>query len=101
MDNLGAHKPKRIRELIEGRGCELVYLPSYSPDYNLNRRSLRQDQEPAAQGSSQEQRGSDRSDSSGAILCDHCRRHPRLLSTCGIPSCRSTIVKRAVTVVCC
>jgi hypothetical protein len=34
MDNLGAHRPKRIRELIEGRGCELVNLPAYSPDYN-------------------------------------------------------------------
>jgi transposase len=34
MDNLSAHKPKRIRESIEQRGCELVYLPSYSPDYN-------------------------------------------------------------------
>jgi len=34
MDNLGAHRPHRIRELIEERGCELVYLPSYSPDYN-------------------------------------------------------------------
>jgi transposase len=34
MDNLGAHKPERIRELIEQRGCELLYLPSYSPDYN-------------------------------------------------------------------
>src|SRR5215212_11108149 len=34
MDNLGAHRPKRIRELIEGRGCELVYLPPYSPDLN-------------------------------------------------------------------
>ena len=34
MDNLGAHRPKRIRELIEARGCELLYLPSYSPDYN-------------------------------------------------------------------
>ena len=33
-DNLGAHRPKRIRELIEARGCELIYLPSYSPDYN-------------------------------------------------------------------
>jgi hypothetical protein len=32
MDNLGAHRPKRIRELIEGRGCELIYLPPYSPD---------------------------------------------------------------------
>jgi transposase len=34
MDNLGAHKPRRIRELIEGQGCELLYLPAYSPDYN-------------------------------------------------------------------
>jgi transposase len=34
MDNLSAHKGERIRELIEGCGCELVYLPSYSPDLN-------------------------------------------------------------------
>lgn len=34
MDNLGAHRPKSIRELIEERGCELIYLPSYSPDLN-------------------------------------------------------------------
>jgi transposase len=34
MDNLGAHQPKRIRELIEARGAEMVYLPSYSPDLN-------------------------------------------------------------------
>jgi transposase len=34
MDNLSAHKGERIRELIEGRGCELLYLPSYSPDLN-------------------------------------------------------------------
>jgi transposase len=34
MDNLSAHKGERVRELIEGRGCELLYLPSYSPDYN-------------------------------------------------------------------
>jgi transposase len=34
MDNLGAHRPRRVRELIEARGCELVYLPSYSPDLN-------------------------------------------------------------------
>lgn len=34
MDNLTAHKTARVRELIEGRGCELVYLPAYSPDYN-------------------------------------------------------------------
>jgi transposase len=34
LDKLGAHKPQRIRELIEARGAELVFLPSYSPDLN-------------------------------------------------------------------
>jgi transposase len=34
MDNLGAHRPKKVRELIEGEGCELLYLPPYSPDLN-------------------------------------------------------------------
>jgi transposase len=34
MDKLPAHKRARVRELIEGRGCQLLYLPSYSPDYN-------------------------------------------------------------------
>jgi transposase len=34
MDNLSAHKAERVRELIEGEGCELIYLPPYSPDYN-------------------------------------------------------------------
>ena len=33
MDNLGAHKAERIRELIEGVGCELVFLPGYSPGF--------------------------------------------------------------------
>ena len=34
MDNLSSHKSSRIRELIEERGCELLYLPPYSPDLN-------------------------------------------------------------------
>ncbi len=34
MDRLPAHKRGRVRELIEEQGCELLYLPSYSPDYN-------------------------------------------------------------------
>ena len=34
MDNLPAHKPARVRELIEEQGCELIYLPAYSPDLN-------------------------------------------------------------------
>jgi transposase len=34
MDNLSAHKGERVRELIERRGCEVLYLPPYSPDLN-------------------------------------------------------------------
>jgi transposase len=34
MDNLSSHKGSRIRELIEARACELLYLPAYSPDLN-------------------------------------------------------------------
>ena len=34
MDNLSAHKRARVRELIEERGCELLYLPPYSSDLN-------------------------------------------------------------------
>ena len=41
MDNLSAHKGERVRELIEERGCELIYLPSYSPDFNLSRKLSR------------------------------------------------------------
>jgi transposase len=34
LDGLGAHRPSRIRELIEARGADLVFLPSNSPDLN-------------------------------------------------------------------
>src|SRR5260370_30134413 len=34
LDNLSAHKGARIRQLIEERGCELLFLPAYSPDYS-------------------------------------------------------------------
>ena len=34
MDNLSSHKVNRVRELIEGRVCKLLYLPPYSPDLN-------------------------------------------------------------------
>jgi len=34
MDNLSIHKVNRVRELIEGSGARLLYLPPYSPDLN-------------------------------------------------------------------
>jgi len=41
MDNLSAHKGGRVREIVEGVGCELVYLPPYSPDSIRSRRRSR------------------------------------------------------------
>ncbi len=34
LDNLSAHKVTGIRELVEARGAQLLYLPPYSPDLN-------------------------------------------------------------------
>jgi transposase len=34
MDNLSAHKGGRVRQIVEGRGCEPLYLPPYSPDFD-------------------------------------------------------------------
>lgn len=34
LDNLAVHKSPRARALIEGAGCQLHFLPSYSPDFN-------------------------------------------------------------------
>lgn len=34
MDNASFHKSKRTRELIESVGCQVIFLPPYSPDLN-------------------------------------------------------------------
>lgn len=34
LDNVKTHCNPRIEELIRSRGCEVRYLPPYSPDYN-------------------------------------------------------------------
>ena len=34
LDGLGAHRTRRVRELVEARGADLLFLPSYSPDLN-------------------------------------------------------------------
>lgn len=33
-DNLSVHKSARARQLIESAGCQVVFLPPYSPDFN-------------------------------------------------------------------
>nr|WP_236065205.1 transposase [Reticulibacter mediterranei] len=34
MDNLAAHKGKKVEQLIQNKGCQLLFLPGYSPDFS-------------------------------------------------------------------
>ena len=34
MDNLQVHKSRRVKELIESVGAEVLFLPPYSPDFS-------------------------------------------------------------------
>jgi transposase len=34
LDNLKAHQCDEVEKLIKAAGCELIYLPAYSPDFN-------------------------------------------------------------------
>jgi transposase len=34
MDNLRVHKSARVRQLLEDKGCELLFLPASSPDFS-------------------------------------------------------------------
>jgi transposase len=34
LDNLAVHKQAPLRQLIQATGCRVLFLPSYSPDFN-------------------------------------------------------------------
>lgn len=34
LDNLSVHKQAPLRRAIEGAGCRVLFLPTYSPDFN-------------------------------------------------------------------
>lgn len=34
LDNLSIHLGSRVKEAIEKRGCQLLFLPAYSPDFS-------------------------------------------------------------------
>ena len=40
MDNLAAHKGKKVEQLIQARSCQLLFLPAYSPDFSPYARNL-------------------------------------------------------------
>jgi transposase len=46
MDNLSAHKGERIKEMIEQRGCQLVYLPQPTLRISIPSRNLYENVKP-------------------------------------------------------
>jgi transposase len=34
LDNLAAHTGERVRQLVEASGCQVRFLPAYSPDFS-------------------------------------------------------------------
>jgi transposase len=32
LDGLGAHRTQKVREQVQARGADLLFLPSYSPE---------------------------------------------------------------------
>lgn len=34
LDNLSCHTAPQVRQLIEARGCQVLHLPAYSPDFS-------------------------------------------------------------------
>src|SRR5829696_6223944 len=96
MDKLGAHRPGRVRELIEERGCELCctcafLLPGSQPD----RRSLRQGQAYPEGDRSPRQGGSHRGDGSSIGSGEH-RRRAGVLRSLRLPPSGAAAMKGAV-----
>lgn len=90
MDNLTAHKGERVRELIEERGCELLYLPPYSPDLNPIEEAFSK-----IKGILRKAEGRSREaliEAMGRARCDHSSGCAKLFQTLWIPITGATIV---------
>ena len=102
MDNLGAHRLRRVRELIEERGCELTYLPpsEAQPDFNSmepDRGSLLRSQASVEEGCSPRQRSSRGRDGSSSRGRER-PGHRRLLRSLRLPHPGAATMKGAVSV---
>jgi hypothetical protein len=92
MDNLGTHRPKRVREVIEVRGCELIYLPSYSPDLNPIEEAFRGGQASVEEDRRPRQEVSGRGDGPSVGSREH-RRRERILRSLWLPHSGAATIK--------
>ncbi len=68
LDNLGAHRPQKIRELIEQRGAQLVFSALLLSGPKPDRGSVLQDKEHPKKAQGAHPRSSPRSDDGGGSL---------------------------------
>jgi transposase len=95
MDNLTAHKGERVKELIEERGWELIYLPPYSPDFNPIEEAFAKIKGILRQSRSSQPRGPHRDHRSGD-LSHQCSGCTGVLRALRIPCYGSTVLIAAV-----
>jgi len=96
MDNLSAHKGGRIKEILQRRGCELIYLPPYSRrTIEPHRASVRQAQGATAVGRVAHPRRADRGDGPGTFGA-HGPGCPRFLRPLRLPFDGSTAMRNSL-----
>ena len=97
MDNLGTHKGERVQKLIEERGCELLFLPPYSPDLNPIEEAFSKVKALLRQAGARTREALilDRSDGEG-VGCGDYEGHPRVLRALWIPPSGPTFMTTAV-----
>ena len=95
LDGLGAHRTQRVEELVEGRGADLVFLPSYSPEMNPIEEAFWQDQASGAQGWRPWARGVSRRHWA-SLGGRHYRRCGKLVCPRWLLAARSTLMSTAV-----
>jgi hypothetical protein len=67
MDSLQVHKMRKVREPIEGRGCSLVFLPSYSPGFNPTEEAFSKITRDLEEGQGEDLRSVGGTDRDGAV----------------------------------
>jgi len=87
MDNLSIHKGAKVRSVIEARGCQLLFLPGYSPDLSPTRVSLLQVEGSIASGFGSHTRSIGGSDLPGTAI-DYGPGCSWLVCPLWLPACR-------------
>ena len=95
LDNLGAHRAREVRAIVEATGARLVYLPPYSPDLNPIELAFAKVKARLRRGGGPDPGGVD--DGHRRRLGGrHPGRHPRFLCPLRVPPPGSSIMTTAI-----